>query len=248
MLLYAALGASLMHTKGPVLETSRAWRSALKLAESFDNTEYQARALWGLYGCDIARGEGRSALAHARRFRSLAANSADPADLLIGDKIIGFVLHYLGDQADARLHIERMLDRHVAPLHQSHATRFQFDQPMTARCTLSRILWLQGFPDQAIRTVQRALEDAGALDHAVSLCHVLAEGACPVAFLVGDVAGLQHFAAMLLEHSARHGTRSRSFKRGLGSLRARYSLRGAMSSAEWSFCVPRWPSFVRAAS
>jgi predicted ATPase len=203
MLLYVALGASLMHTKGPVSETSTAWTTALELAEGVDDTEYRARALWGLYGCRIASGDGRSALAHAQQFRALAANSADPSDVLIGDKIIGFVLHYLGDQAGARLHIERMLNRYVAPAVRSHTIRFQFDQPVTARCTLSRILWVQGFPDHAIRTVQRAVEDARVLDHALSLCHVLAEGACPVAQLLGDMSALERFAAMLHECSAR---------------------------------------------
>jgi DNA polymerase-4 len=33
---------------------------------------------------------------------------ADPADLLIGDRMTGVVLHFLGDQASAREHIERM--------------------------------------------------------------------------------------------------------------------------------------------
>jgi predicted ATPase len=147
------------------------------------------------------------ALAFAQRFRSLAANTSNPANLLIGDRMTGFVLHYLGDLADARLHIDRMLDRYIAPVQRSHTIGFQFDQSVLARIALARILWLQGFPDQAIRTAQRGVEDARALDTALSLCNVLAEAACPVAYLVGDAQALEHFGAMLLDQSARHALR-----------------------------------------
>src|SRR5439155_14355556 len=37
-------------------------------------------------------------------------------------------LHYLGDQTNARRHLERMLRRYVAPAHRSHAICFQYDQ------------------------------------------------------------------------------------------------------------------------
>jgi predicted ATPase len=204
MRLFAGLGASLFLTEGTLPETGAAWTNALEIAESLGDTEYQAGALWGLYACHIASGECRMALAFAQRFRSLAAKTSNPANLLIGDRMTGFVLHYLGNLADARLHIDRMLDRYVAPLQRSPTIGFQFDQSVLARIALARILWLQGYPDQAMRTAQRGVEDARALDPALSLCNVLAEAACPVAHLVGDVAALQHFVAMLLDQSARH--------------------------------------------
>jgi predicted ATPase len=204
MRLFAALGGSLFLTEGTLPETGAAWTKALEVAESLGDAEYQARALWGLYACHIAGGECRIALAFAQRFRSLAASTSNPADLLIGDRMIGFVLHYLGNQTDARVHVDRMLDRYVAPLQRSHTTGFQFDQSVLARIALARILWLQGFPDQAIRTAQRGVEDARALDTALSVCNVLAEAACPVAYLVGDVAALEYFVARLLDQSARH--------------------------------------------
>jgi predicted ATPase len=40
--LYSALGASLMYTKGPVPETAAAWKRALEIAQSLDDTEYQS--------------------------------------------------------------------------------------------------------------------------------------------------------------------------------------------------------------
>jgi len=204
MKLYAALGLSLMQTKGPACAYA-AWTKALELAGSLDDTDYQLRALWGLWMCGVSSGEYRTALALAHRFRRLAANQPDPVDLLVGDRMIGTPLHYLGDQTNARRHIERMLDRYVTPVHRAHLIRFQFDQRLTARCTLARILWLQGFPDQAMRAAQSSVEKACVADHALSLCNTLAQAACPIALFVGDLAAAERFVAMLLDYSARHG-------------------------------------------
>jgi predicted ATPase/DNA-binding winged helix-turn-helix (wHTH) protein len=204
MKLYAALGASLIQIKGHVPETGAAWTNALQCAERLDETEYQLRALWGLWSYRLSRGEHRAAQTLAQRFSSLAANTADPADLLIGARLVGVSLHYLGEQTDARRHLERMLSHYVAPVYRPHAIRFQYDQRVMARATLAWILWLQGFPDQAMRTAKSNVEEARVSDHALSLCYALAEAACPVALLVGDLAAAECFLAMLLDRSARH--------------------------------------------
>jgi predicted ATPase/DNA-binding winged helix-turn-helix (wHTH) protein len=205
MKLYAALGASLFYTKGTSAESDAAWTKALEVAQGLNDTEHQARALWGLWVCRITSGECRAALAVAERFASLAADAANPSDALIGDRIIGTSLHYLGDQINARRHIERMLDRHVAPVRGSHALRLGYDQSAAARAVLARILWLQGFPDQAMRTAQRVVEDGRASGHALSLCNALIVGACPVALFTGDLPAAESFVTLLLGRSARHG-------------------------------------------
>jgi hypothetical protein len=66
---------------------------------------------------------------------------------------------------------------------------------------LSRILWLQGFPEQAMRTAERCIDDARAANHAVSLCNALALGTCLIALLVGDLAKAERYIGILLDHS-----------------------------------------------
>jgi predicted ATPase/DNA-binding winged helix-turn-helix (wHTH) protein len=204
MQLYAALGASLIQIKGHVPETGAAWTHALQFAERLEDAEYQLRALWGLWSYRLSRGEHRAAQTLAQRFSTIAANTTDPADMLIGARLVGVSLHYLGEQIDARPHLERMLSHYVAPVYRPHAIRFQYDQRVMARATLAWILWLQGFPDQAMHTVKSNVEEARASGHALSLCYALAEAACPVALLVGDLAAGECFVSMLLDHSARH--------------------------------------------
>jgi predicted ATPase/DNA-binding winged helix-turn-helix (wHTH) protein len=202
--LYAALGASLMYTKGPVPETAAAWTTSLEIAQTLDDTEYQLRALWGLFPYRIRSGEYRAALALAQTFCSIAANSADPADRLIGDGMTGIALHHLGDQTGARRHIERQVSRYIAPDRRSHTVRFLFDQRVTGRVFLARILWIQGFPDQAMRISRGILEDTRAIDHTVSLCYALCVAACSVPLFVGDLVAVERSLAMLLDYSAKY--------------------------------------------
>jgi len=89
-------------------------------------------------------------------------------------------------------------------VHRSHTIRFQYDQGVLARGILTRILWLQGFADQAMSLAQSNVDGARATGHAISLCYALAQAACPVAFWVGDLAAAENSVAMLLEHSDKH--------------------------------------------
>ncbi len=255
MKLYAALGLSLMQTKGPAC-AGAPWTKAFELAGSLDDTEYQLRSLWGLWMCALTAGEYRTALALAERFYSLAANQPDPVDLLVGERMMATPLHYLGDQTNARRHIERMLARYVTPVHRSHIIRFQFDHRLRASCTLALILWLQGFPDQAMRTAQSSVGEACVTDNALSLCNTLAQGACPIALLIGDLAAAERFVAMLLDHSARHAltawhAQGHCFKgalfiqRGDVVIGLRY-LRCALDELRKIGFVQRYPAFLGA--
>ena len=77
---------------------------------------------------------------------------------------------FLGDQTGARKHIERMLSGYVSPGDGSDIIRFQFEQRVTARITLARVMWLQGFADQALRVVESNIEEALAIGHAFRPC------------------------------------------------------------------------------
>jgi len=72
MKLHAALGASLLFSKGPKPEIEAVWATALGIAESLEDTEYHLRALYGLWACRLNCGEFLVALTLAQRFYSLA--------------------------------------------------------------------------------------------------------------------------------------------------------------------------------
>jgi predicted ATPase/DNA-binding winged helix-turn-helix (wHTH) protein len=201
MQLHAALGAVMFLTKGSGPETLAAWTSVFEIAEILDDADYRLRALWGLVLDCFTSGRYRAALALAERFCTYAAKTTDPADGPIGNRLVGTSLLALGDLESARRHTERMLDRYVA--RKSHIIRFQFDQRLLAHSYHSRILWLQGFAEQAIRSVECLVVDARASDHPVSLANALLQSAL-VALLVGDLTLTERYVKALLELSARH--------------------------------------------
>jgi predicted ATPase/DNA-binding winged helix-turn-helix (wHTH) protein len=208
MQLRAALGASLTFNRSAapeiVTEIGAGWTTVLELAESLDDAEYQLRSLWGLWFFHTASGRHRIALTLAQRFSVLAAQRPDSNDPLVGEQMIGISQHYLGDQASARHHLERVLADYMTPVRRSHIIRFEIDLRVTVRVFLAWVLWLQGFPDQAMRMAESSVADAGATNHAISLCYALAQAACPIALLVGDLTEAEHYARMLLDHSTRH--------------------------------------------
>jgi predicted ATPase len=204
MQLHAALAASLMYTKGAVSEIDAVGTKALEIAESLGNAEYQLRSLFALWSFHISNGQHCAALTLAQRFYSLAAKRSDPTDRLIGERMIGGAQYYLGDLLSARRHLDRVLADYVAPAQKWQIVRFQVDQRAGARACLARILWLQGLPDQAMRTAESSLENARASNHAISVGNALAVAACPIALWVGDLAAAEHYVEMLLDHSTRH--------------------------------------------
>src|SRR5262249_922990 len=151
--------------------TVQSWATALTIARAFEDDDYQLRALWGLWGTCINTGEFDNALEYARQFSALAASNADANEELIGSRLIGFAVHYLGDPRAARVHIERMLIGYVAPDRRSDAVRFQADQRVVGAMCFARILWLLGFPDQALRVAELNVDEARSINHSRSLCN-----------------------------------------------------------------------------
>jgi predicted ATPase/DNA-binding winged helix-turn-helix (wHTH) protein len=202
MHLHSAVAWSQMYTTASARDTGVAWTTAFEIAERLDDTDYRLRALWGMWASRVNRGEFGEALAVAKRFSSVAEKTADINDRLLGDRLTGATLHFLGKQSSARQHIERMLARYVTPVRRSHAVRFQFDQRVTARITLARVLWLQGFANQALRCVEINIDEALSINHRLSLCNALAQAACPVALMAGDLLAAERYTKMLLDQTA----------------------------------------------
>jgi len=205
MQLQAALGASLLFTNGSTSEIERACTTAFRLAESLGDTEYQLRALWGLWVYRNHCGKYSAALAVAQRFYTVAREHADPNDRLSGERMIGVSHHYLGDQTEARSHLERTLSDYVDPQRRSPFIRLRYDQKVAGQVMLARTAWLQGFADQAWRTVQRAIGDAEALANPATLCYALCHGGCLVALWVGNHTEAERYTETLLDHSSKHG-------------------------------------------
>jgi predicted ATPase/DNA-binding winged helix-turn-helix (wHTH) protein len=202
MRLHAALGVSTSEAS----EMGEAFTKALDLAEKQGDSTYQLRALAGLFFYHAGSCRYRAALPFAQRFQDLAMRRSDPDDRLSGERTMGMARHILGDHISARRHLEQALTDDVGAIpHGRDVIRSQNDVPVAARAFLARVLWMLGFPDQAMRAAERSIEEARASGHAISLCSALQQAACPIALWVGDLAAASRYTGMLLDHSRRHG-------------------------------------------
>jgi predicted ATPase/DNA-binding winged helix-turn-helix (wHTH) protein len=207
MILRAAHGMSLAYTRGPVDQADCSWQRVLELAEGLDDTEYQLRALYGRCMYKTLCCEHRTALALTQQFRRVAERPGHQivaTDISTADRMMAVVLHYLGDQAGARSCADRSLAGPIPANRQIYSMRYGIDQRVGALVQLSRILWLQGFPEQATQAAQASVDEAAAVGHANSMCLALADGACIVTLLCGDLDAAGRFAVMLTEHADKH--------------------------------------------
>jgi predicted ATPase len=205
MKLHAALGTSLIYASrviGP--EIGPALTSALEIAESLDDAEYQLRSIWGLWGLHSETGRYRAALPFAQKFHDLAMRGADSGGRLFGERMMGSSKHFLGDQIGARHHLEKVLTHYAGTDHDRGVIRFGTDLRVSVRALLARVLWLQGFVDQAVRTAETSIGEAQATGHSASRCYALATAACPIALWVGNLSAAARYTGMLLDDSRKH--------------------------------------------
>ncbi len=201
---HIALGASLIYSGSGGADVTAVWNKVLEISESLEDYKYQMLSLWGLWAVHVNGVQYDTALTLAYRFFRLAAARPDPNDRRVGERMIAISCHFLGDQPRARRHIERAFPDFDAPDRGHQIVPLKLDPRVTARVHLARILWLQGFPDRAMRAAEQSIEDARMAQHAISFNYALHRGVCPVALWIGDLSTAGHYAEMLLEHAKRH--------------------------------------------
>jgi predicted ATPase/DNA-binding winged helix-turn-helix (wHTH) protein len=204
MQLYAISGWPQMRAIKNIPSGAAAWRDTLALAIELDDIDYQLRAIWALWVDRGNHGEAAEALILADRFAVLAERGGDSQDRMIGQRIRGHSLHYLGDFAGSRRQIEHMLEGYSPPPQRSHVIRFQYDQRLTAQITLARGLWLEGRADQALILVEQIIAEGLALAHTLTVAHILSDAACFIALWAGDLPLAARYTKMLREHTTLH--------------------------------------------
>ena len=170
MVLQEARALSTMLTKGNNDQVRAAFERALELAEAFHDHARQLRLLVGLNLFLGRLGDVRGALAVAQKGGVIAQVAKHPAGTVWAEWWEGIDHHLLGNQAAAQLHLERGMTLAVE-LGTFNANFFGgLVQRIRALVVLVRTLWLRGFSDQALRHVEKVIDEAASLDHPVSTC------------------------------------------------------------------------------
>jgi len=200
MQLHAALGFPSMRVHSGLPAGPAAWGITLAIAEELGDVDYQLRALRALWVARNNHGEPRAAFELAEKFCRLEAET-EVAEQRIGRRLRARSLFLLGRPAEAHAEITTMLDQYVAPTLRSHVARFQFDQRVSARITLAPILWVRGHVEEALQEMGDVIAGALSRGHTLTLINALADGACPVALLAGDLVAAERFTSLLEENT-----------------------------------------------
>jgi len=210
MKLNAALGVAILNTNGSISQMGEAFHKALEIAEDVGDLSFQMKALWGLFVERSMVGDYAVGVTIARRFAAVAERLSLP--ISVCDPLLGLALHHCGQHAEARLHVERVI-RIARLTPRVPSSGYEYDDRTAAGTQLSRILWIQGFADQATAAARDVISDAVSQDHAPAVCFALAMAACPIAFWIGDRHASRRYVDLLLEHSNKN---SLAFWRGWG--------------------------------
>lgn len=134
-------------------------------------------ALWGVWAFQVnsVRGAQRTASGLAAQLLRLARRAGDPALRLEADFAEGVSAFWLGKPASARRHLEHGSALYDPARHASLARLYGGHDPGVAcRSLAAWILWLLGYPDQALERAREALALARELAHPFSEAFALA--------------------------------------------------------------------------
>src|SRR3984893_1025109 len=170
MELQAALGLSLMFTKGNSDEARNSLLRGLTLAEDLGDLRNQLRLLGKLHVFYQRIGDCRNAFILAQRSETVAASIGDPASIAMANWSLGFSNYFAGNNISAEANWEASLMRHDSS--RTYANNFAFDRDTHARtrCGLAAVRWLRGFPDQAIKIARDTIEEGATLRDPSTFC------------------------------------------------------------------------------
>ena len=201
-----ALGSSCYHTQGGTPETIEAFVSARTLARQCSDIAGQLRAVSGHMAVNLCCADYQMALEQSQQFDRLGLHG-DATLSLSTQRLRVLALHFAGDQTQARMNAEQVLQRMTQSGHLNrftHGFGVQYDQSVASLTILARILWLQGQPEQAWRTARQALDIALQINHGTSICYTLALAGCLIAHYNGDNRTARELLRLLLEQAQKH--------------------------------------------
>jgi predicted ATPase/class 3 adenylate cyclase len=165
------LGTVLRNTRGQAApEVERLYTLARALCERVGELPQLFRVLWGLWGVYTQRGEYQMTRELGEQLLSLAQRLQDPDLLLEAHHALWASLFFGGELAAARPHLEQGMRLYDPQRHRTHAVLYSGHDPgVCCRHLTALSLWLLGYPDQAVASVQAALALAQQLAHPFSL-------------------------------------------------------------------------------
>jgi DNA-binding winged helix-turn-helix (wHTH) protein/class 3 adenylate cyclase/predicted ATPase len=169
------LGAVLRVTKGQAApEVARLYTRARELCEQVGEPLQLFRVLLGLWHAHGISGEYQTRRALGEQLLSLAQRLQAPDLLLEAHHALWTTLLSGGELAAARPHLGQGMQLYDPQRHRTHAALYSGHDPgVCCRMQSAHALWLLGYPDRAVLSIQAALALAQQLAHPLSLTMAL---------------------------------------------------------------------------
>ncbi len=168
---------------GPVLRTikrtsapevEQTYIQARELCQRLGETPKLFPVLWGLCRVYHSRGEFHKARELGEQLFSLAQHMQDPALILEAHHTQWSTLFSLGELLSTKEHCERGRVLYDPQQHRQHAFLYGGHDPgVCCGSHAAQVVWLLGYPDQALQRSQEALSLARELSHPYSLAFAL---------------------------------------------------------------------------
>jgi len=198
---------------GPVLVSATSWAAtdvganyqrALELADALALPDSRFQALRGLWQYETGRGEYRKAEVLGEQLVGVARSMEDSKLLLEAERMVGNNAFWLGNLAQACVHLEAAVTRADTDSDASEAARYGQDPEVANRGILAWALCLRGERELGLEEARRAFERAEHLEHPFSLAFALGANMWAHVFLE-EPAEARSWAERALELTRQHG-------------------------------------------
>jgi predicted ATPase/class 3 adenylate cyclase len=161
------LGPTLISTKGfGAIEVEENYTRARVLCEQLGQTPQLFPVLWGLARMHDIRGQLRVGQELGKQLLRLAQQAQEPALLLEAHHELWANLTELGELTSARTHLEQGFVLYDPEKHRHHAFLYGGHDPgVCCQYHAAQVLWLLGYPDQALRRSRESMSLARELSH-----------------------------------------------------------------------------------
>jgi class 3 adenylate cyclase/predicted ATPase len=171
--LHLVLGPVLIATKGwSTTEVELTYRRALELAQQLCADQEGFSAAWGLWFFHVTNGEPETASALVKDLFAVADRLDDPALRLQAHHAGWPTELVLGNLGAAREHLAQGLSLYDEDKHREQAFMYGgHDVTVCGKGQGSLVLWLLGYPDQAMQSAHDAVTLGERLAHVPTLVH-----------------------------------------------------------------------------
>ncbi len=174
LILRLTLGAPLAAIKGyAAAEVEDLYTRARALCQEIGETPQLFPTLRGLWIFYFARTDWKTARILAEQLVSLAYNSQDSAMLVEAHGALGQTLFWIGEFPLAWANVEQAITLYDQRQHAALAFLSGYDPGVASLCRAMWILWVLGYPEQALQKSREALTLARELGHPQSLALAL---------------------------------------------------------------------------